>query len=146
MSDSYQTRDDNADAGGETSDVDANPAAAVAPPRLAHLVLNGAFLERHDTTQVQSYVDAVVAVSAHSDRDEDDIEADLRERMDAAGIALPDESYRNLARQLHDSAGVAVSTDDGRMLHGDPSLSIANHDPDVRGTDDPDDPDRPFYS
>ena len=141
------TREESLETAGETSDVDANPAARVANPRLAHIVLTTAFIENHEPAQVQAYIDALVAAQeqAHS-TSEDDLADGLRDRLDAAGVILPDESYRNLARQVHFSAGLAVSSDSGEVLYGDPHLASPTHEPDVRGTDDPEDPDRPVYS
>ena len=132
---------------GETSDVDANPAAKIAPARIAHIVLAESFVEHHGPEHVQAYVDAVVAAQVDAQTmDEDAVATRIRERLDAVGLAIPDESYRNLAKQVHDSTGVAISTDGGEVLHGDPAVAADVHEPDVRGADDPDDPDRPFYS
>lgn len=133
---------------GRMSDTSTNPAPDPARRRLAHLVLNQVFLERHSDAEVRAYVDAVVAAGAESvGGDEDEVAAHLRARMDEAGLTLPDESYRLIAEQLHRSGGaVAISTDDGRVLYGDPSLAPDEHEPDVHGTDDPAHPDRPLYS
>ena len=89
------TREESLEPAGETSDVDANPAARVANPRLAHIVLSTAFIENHEPAQVQAYIDALVAAQeqAHS-TSEDDLADGLRDRLDAAGVILPDESYR----------------------------------------------------
>lgn len=129
-----------------TNAADANPAAERSTPRIAHLTLNDSFVERLDADQLRGYLEAIVAVSRQGDSDEETIAADLRQRMDAAGVVLPDESYRNLARQVHGGVDVAISTDSGRVLYGDPNLDTQTHEPDVRGSDDPESADRPFYS
>ena len=131
----------------ETSAVDANPAAAHAPARVANIVISEDFVARHDVAQIEAYVDAVVQAHAESgSADEETLAAGIRARLDAAGLVLPDESYRNLARQAHDAGSVAISTDGGQVLYGDPALTTDEHVPDVRGSDDPAHPDRPVYS
>lgn len=124
-----------------------NPAPDPPAPRAALIVLNSAFVDALEPEQVRAYVEALVATSGEADRDEDSLVAALRQRLDGTGVVLPEESYKNLARQIRDHGGaVSVGTDDGRILHGTPELAPSVHEPDVHGTDDPDDPDRPFYS
>jgi hypothetical protein len=142
------TREESLEPAGETSDVDANPAARVAHPRLAHIVLSTAFIEDHEPAQVQAYIDALVAAQEHAhSTSEHDLADGLRDRLDAAGVILPDESYRNLARQVHDSAGLAVSSDSGEVLYGDPHLAQPHsRTRRARHRRRPEDPDRPVYS
>ncbi len=131
----------------EQRETSTNPAPDPEPLRAANIVLSDPFLATHDERQLAAYVDAVVAAAGSGERAEDALVDGLRQRLGGAGVDLPEESYRNLARQIRDSDGrIMISTNDGRILYAAPSAPGDPQVPDVRGTDDPEDPDRPFYS
>ncbi|MEI2778959.1 MAG: hypothetical protein V9G19_23935 [Tetrasphaera sp.] len=131
----------------EQHDTSTNPAPDPEPLRAANIVLSDPFLAALDERQIAAYVDAVAVAAGSGEDDQERLEAGLRERIGGAGIDLPDESYRNLARQIRDSAGqLMISTNDGQVLYAAPAVPPDPEVPDVHGTDDPEDPDRPFYS
>lgn len=111
------------------------------------LTLNTPFVERIGPDGVAAYCAAIQALAAGPRDDVDAIAAELRRRLDAAGIELSDRSYGITAEQIAESDGVvSVVTDGGQVLLGDRYAAAPEARPDVQGTEDPDHPDRPAYS
>lgn len=77
-------------------------------------------------------------------------DAEVDERLGALlrelGLEQPEVLVRNLADRLYQSTDITVVTNDGRVLHGDPSWSAQAIDPRVEGSEDPEDDSRPTYS
>ncbi len=111
-------------------------------------VLNRPFMQEAGADRVAAYCQVLVELSRESvSAGQDELEARLRERLAAADVAVPEPSFAITAEQLFRSQGhIAIVTDDGEVLYGPPRSAQDSNNPDVRGTEDPDDPDRPVYS
>lgn len=111
--------------------------------------LNPAFVEEMGEQRIAGYVSVITEVAARSEgKIADDVERELRDGMDRAGVPLADHSLRRLSQQIVDAPGteVAILTDDGRVLHGAAADTPQRSVPDAPGPDDPGNPDRPAYT
>ena len=127
---------------------DTNPREHARADRGVTIVLSTPFVERIGEEGLAAYAAAISDLAAMRDHSVGDLADAFRERLDAAGIQLPETSYQRTAEQIHGARGTEVSlaTDSGRVLFGDPEATAPEKDPDVEGTEDPDHPDRPAYS
>jgi hypothetical protein len=117
-------------------------------PRGHTFVLNDAFINDVGEEGVRDYVDALVAAEAYAaDHSESEVADFLRDRLEGTIAERPKDSYGITASLLRGSHGsIAVVTHAGQVLYGDPDAVAQAAHPDVRGTEDPADPHRPFYS
>ncbi|AKT50670.1 hypothetical protein [Arsenicicoccus sp. oral taxon 190] len=113
--------------------------------RGAVLTLSTPLLAELDESRVRHLVAALVELSGRGGR-EGDVADLLAERLQSLGIEQPRPVVESMAENLRNGDRLTVVTDEGQVLHGDPSWSPATHDPDVQATEDPLDEDRPLYS
>lgn len=111
-------------------------------------VLNEAFVEQAGMEGARRYAAVLADGAAYAeDHTEDEIAAFLRDRLKGTTIERDDHSYAITAGLLRTSGRrMSVVTEDGTVLHGAPEATADEAVPDVRGTEDPADPNRPFYS
>ena len=112
------------------------------------IVLSESFIEDVGMVGVHRWVDVLVEAQAHAtDHTDAEVEALIRARVEGTDLARPETTYGITARLLRQNRGeLSVVLHDGTVLTGRADATTQQHDPDVRGTEDPAHPDRPAYS
>ncbi|MTB70583.1 hypothetical protein ACF3NS_02645 [Arsenicicoccus cauae] len=116
-----------------------------AESRDAIVTLSTPMLEQLDERQRRILVNDLVELS-QSGRDPHAVSEILGERLSKLGIEQPQHVVDRLSENIAQATNLTISLDDGTVLHGDPSWSPATHDTDVKGTEDPENGERPTYS
>ncbi len=112
-----------------------------------HLVLDADLVERLGATGLGEYAARIVDVARQAPTLTGEQTQDLLAEA-TRDAELPEPQRAALAGALRSvgATGLAISTADGQVLYN-PELAERSHQaPDVRGTEDPENPDRPVYS
>ncbi len=117
-------------------------------PRAAYVNLNDRFVDQLDEAGLTAYVQALVAAAdvAAAGEGQDAVAERLDAGMRAAGFPMAPVHAEQLVDRLLSAHGVVHIAAYGKVIHGDPALDVARFEPHVVGTEDPANPDRPFYT
>lgn len=112
-----------------------------------HLVVDDALAERLGPNGLQEYAARIVEVARQAPQLSGEQTQDLlAEATRDAGLPEPQRAALAGALRSVGAAGLAISTADGQVLYNADLAERSVSSPDVRGTEDPEDPDRPLYS
>jgi len=117
-------------------------------PRAAHLSLNDRFVDRLGEAGLTAYVQALVDAAgvAAAGGDHDAVAERLATSLAGSGIEVSPVQRQQVVDQLRSARGNLHVSAYGKVIYGDPALDSASFEPHVVGTEDPADPERPFYT